>query len=199
MIAFQIAGILSTILFMLLLLLAVYNTIFFLFRQGRYRIYFISCFYGFSYIVILMRLTLAIMLTCVIFNYANNGDKLTEKTLQTFVTLQIIAAYAKICMGYFQVVAIVILTLQVKQKYTDQIDKISYWLYFAATVWNACLVTAMLSFCIILFKCLEDKGGNRDCYLYTDLGTILNGVCFATLSLMLIATVIPLFSALNTL
>lgn len=88
------------ILFSALLALAVYNTIFFLFKQGRYRIYFISCFYGFAFIVIVVRLVLAVMLTAIVYKYAN-GTELSPSTLQTFVTLQIVAAYAKICMGFF--------------------------------------------------------------------------------------------------
>ena len=78
-------------------------------------------------------------------------------------------------------------------------DKISYWLYFGVSVWNILLVIAATIFCIMLYNCLSDSNDDRECYEYTDLGTVLNGVCFALLSVLLICTVIPLFSALNRL
>ena len=80
--------------------LAIYNTFYFLIRQGRYRIYFITCFYGFAFIVIICRLVLAIVLLCVIFDYSSEYD-LSGRTLLTFVALQIVAVYAKICLGFF--------------------------------------------------------------------------------------------------
>ena len=50
-----------------------------------------------------------------------------------------------------------------------------------------------------MFQCLNDKNDDRECYKQIDVGIILNGVCFATLSIILIGTVIPLFTALHTL
>ena len=83
--------------------------------------------------------------------------------------------------------------------YTEKMDKISFWLYLSVTVWNSCLVLSVLIFCVVLVHCLKKKNGDRECYNYTDLGTELNGACFALLSVLLLAAVIPLFSALNTL
>ena len=54
-------------LYMFLLALALYNTYFFLYRQKRWKIYFISVFYGFAYIVIIVRLALAVLVVSVSF------------------------------------------------------------------------------------------------------------------------------------
>ena len=63
--------------------------------------------------MIIIRLILAIIATIVIFEHSA-AVEMSDSILLTFVALQIGAAYAKICLGFFQVVAIVILTLQVK-------------------------------------------------------------------------------------
>ena len=72
-----------------------------------------------------------------------------------FLGLEITATYAKISMGFFQVVAIVILTLQVKQKYVESIDSISWWLYLSVTVWCSCLILGMFIFFITILTCLR--------------------------------------------
>ena len=159
-IAFKIFGILQVFLFASLLALAIYNTFYFLYRQRRYRIYFITCFYGLAYLVIVIRLILAIIVTIVSFKHSP-GDKVSDTVFLTFVALQIGAAYAKILLGFFQVVAIVILTLQVKQLYPEKMDKISFWLYLSVTVWNSCLVLSVIIFCCVLIHCLNEKDGDR--------------------------------------
>ena len=58
--AFRAMGIVQLIVYTLLLGIAIYNTYFFLYRQKRYRIYFITVFYVLAYLVILFRLALAI-------------------------------------------------------------------------------------------------------------------------------------------
>ena len=67
------------------------------------------------------------------------------------------------------------------------------------TIWNASLVCSVAIFCGLMFQCLNDENDDRECYKQIDIGIILNGVCFATLSIILIGTVIPLFTALHTL
>ena len=148
--------------------------------------------------MIIIRIILAVITTVVAFDYTTEYE-LPASILFTFVILQIVAAYAKICLGFFQAAATIVLTLQVKQKYTETIDKISFWLYLGVTIWNASLVFSVTIFCGILFQCLDDENDDRECYKQIDLGIILNGVCFAMLSIILIATVIPLFTALHTL
>ena len=54
------------------------------------------------------------MLTIVAFNIERYRDKPTNTTIATFLGLEIVATYAKIGLGFFQVAAIIILTLQVK-------------------------------------------------------------------------------------
>ena len=58
--AFKAMGIVQVIVYTLLLAMAIYNTYFFLYRQKRYRIYFITVFYVLAYLVILFRLALSI-------------------------------------------------------------------------------------------------------------------------------------------
>ena len=114
--SFLAIGIVELILFILLFAFAVYNTIFFLCRQKRYRIYFITVFYALSYIVIIIRIALAALLISYYVNIEelrNDQHKANSATV-LFLGLEIVATYAKICLGFFQVAAIIILTLQVK-------------------------------------------------------------------------------------
>ena len=109
--AFKSLVIIESILFAILLALALYNTYFFLYKQNGYRILYISCFYAFSYVVISVRLAYSIVLAVDFFE--NNQDAMNRFGYTSFV-LQLIATYAKICLGFYQVVAIILLTLQVK-------------------------------------------------------------------------------------
>ena len=84
--AFKVISILEIFLFSLLLALAAYNTFFFLYRQKRYRIYFISCFYGLAFLVIITRIALAVIATIVAFNYDVDYE-LPAPILFTFVIL----------------------------------------------------------------------------------------------------------------
>ena len=63
--AFKAVGYIEIFLFTFLLLFAVYNTIFFLCKSKRYRIYFITFFYVLAAIVILIRLILATMIVAI--------------------------------------------------------------------------------------------------------------------------------------
>ena len=116
-----------------------------------------------------------------------------------FLGLEITATYAKICMGFFQVVAIIILTLQVKEKYTESIDTITWWLYLGVTVLTGCLVLGFVIFLCFIILCLKEDFDDSSCFEKTHTGTILNGVCFAILSLSLLGAIIPLFSSLHSL
>ena len=119
-----------------------------------------------------------------------------------FLALQISATYAKISMGFFQVAAIVILTIQVNQKFIESIDRISYWLYFSITVWIICLIVGLVIFIVYIAHCLDEKKseeGKVDCYKATHTGILLNASLFAFLTLLLILTVIPLFTSLTKL
>ena len=116
-----------------------------------------------------------------------------------FLGLEIIATYAKIIMGFFQVVAIIILTLQVKQKYVESIESISWWLYLGVSIFSTCLILGFLAFLIKIALCLNGEADNSSCFGATHTGTILNGVCFAVLSLSLLGVIIPLFSSLHSL
>lgn len=112
--AFVGLGSFELVLYVGLLAMALYNSYFFLYRQKRYRIYFIMVFYVFAYIVILMRIALSLMLIVIANNFdeylADKGEKGVNAVL-TFLVIEIGATYAKICMGFFQAVAIIILTL----------------------------------------------------------------------------------------
>ena len=62
------------------------------------------------------------------------------------------------------------------------------------------LVLGVLIFIGKIFSCLDDSSETKgDCLGATRTGTILNGVCFALLSISLLAVIIPLFSALRAL
>ena len=69
--AFRWVGYIEIILFSFLLLFAVYNTVFFLCRQKRYKIYFITIFYVLAYIVVTIRFILALMIVII----ASNIDR----------------------------------------------------------------------------------------------------------------------------
>ena len=105
-------------------------------------------------------------------------------------------------MGFFQVGAIIILTLQVKQKYTESMESISFWLYFGITVWSCLIVLGVSIFMVYVAKCVAKDGDvalESECYNATRVGILLNALCFAVLSLSLIFTMIPLCSSLKTL
>ena len=53
--------------------MAFYNTYSFLFQQKRYKIYFITMFYVFSYIVIIVRISLAIMIFRIAIDFEDYG------------------------------------------------------------------------------------------------------------------------------
>ena len=77
-------------------------------------------------------------------------------------------------------------------------DSISYWLYFAVTVWNVMLIVAVAIFICVIVRCLRkhpDTSADA-CYTPTMLGTKLNAICFLVLSILLVASVIPLSQAL---
>ena len=86
------------------------------------------------------------------------------------------------------------------QKYAERIERISFWLYFGVTVWTICLTIAVIIFVTYIAHCLrENSGDTAGCYGATHTGVFLNGACFAILSILLIVTVIPLFTSLNKL
>lgn len=58
--AFKAIGAITLVLYSLLLVVAIYNTYFFLCKQRRYRIYFITVFYSTAYVVILARISIAL-------------------------------------------------------------------------------------------------------------------------------------------
>ena len=59
--AFKIAGVTEISIYLFLLAIALYNSYFFLYKQKRFRIYFISVFYGLAYVILLTRLVLSII------------------------------------------------------------------------------------------------------------------------------------------
>ena len=56
--AFKAIGIIGIFAYLTLGVLAAYNSYFFLYKQKRYKIYFITTFYGLAYVVILSRFVL---------------------------------------------------------------------------------------------------------------------------------------------
>ena len=56
--------------------------------------------------------------------------------LLAFLLLLVGATYAKVYMGFFILAPIIILTIQIKQKYLESIDRIAWWLYFGISLWN---------------------------------------------------------------
>lgn len=81
----------------------------------------------------------------------------------------------------------------------ESIDTISKWLYIGVTVWVCSLWTGITIFGVIIGICLQDDKEDLECFSATSVGIILNGVCFAILSLLLLMAVIPLFSSLRKL
>ena len=77
--------------------------------------------------------------------------------------------------------------------------KISYWLYFGVTVWNICTILASTVFVLIIIVCSFDNNFSKNCFNVMRIGVILNGACFAILSILLTCTVIPLLYSLNKL
>lgn len=103
MAAFKALGVIMLVLYGLLLGVAIYNTYFFLIKQRRYRIYFISVFYSTAFVVILARIALAVIVLIVAFNFNDYVDDFSKrsKTLTIFLGIEIVATYAKITMGFF--------------------------------------------------------------------------------------------------
>ena len=80
--------------------MAIYNSYYFLYKQKRYRIYFISVFYVFAYLVILFRIGIALLLTMVANDWSSYEGSLDKITLIGLV-LEIGATYSKVCLGFF--------------------------------------------------------------------------------------------------
>ena len=139
-------------LFLFLLLIALHNSYFFLYKQKRYRIYFITVFYTLAYIVILIRIAVAIDLIVLAIEDHRSVESISNYDKAIFLGLETVATYAKISMGFFVVAAMIILTLQVRQKFIDSIITIQWWLYFGVTVWTGILI---LSACIFEYLVLE--------------------------------------------
>ena len=101
------------------------------------------------------------------------------------------------------VAAIVILTLQVWRKYAESIETISYWLYFAVTVWDVLLILAFIAFISYIVHCLNHMSttseSSSECYNATEAGVICNAAAFTILSLTLLVVVVPLFKSLRDL
>ena len=192
-------GVVEIIMFFFLLVMALYNTYRFLYQQKRYRIYFISMFYIFAYFVIIIRIAIAVMVVYIASDFVDyeEDDKRASNTIYVFLTFEIIAAYAKVCMGYFQVAAIIILTFQVKQIFQDSIDSISKWLYFGMTCWCIGLIIGAIIFTLYVLICPDQD--DPQCFEATDIGIILNGANFVLLGLLLTLSMVPLILALNNL
>ena len=67
--AFKIMAIVQVIVYLSLLIFAIYNTYYILYRQKRYTIYFITVFYVLTYLVTLFRLALALQLIIIFYDY----------------------------------------------------------------------------------------------------------------------------------
>ena len=65
------------------------------------------------------------------------------------------------------------------------------------TVWTGSLILAAIIFVIYVAICFNTD--DQECSKATDTGVILNGTCFAMLSVLLVITVIPLFASLRSL
>ena len=151
-----------------------------------------------AYIVILSRLAFAIMQTALALSVDEDrkGKTMSRPATLGGLLLEILATYAKICMGFFQVAAIVILTLQVSQRYSESIEQISYWLYFGVTVWNICIILAVFIYAFVLLHCLNSTSEGESCYDISSTGIKLNAACFCLLSILLVIVMFPLFSEL---
>ena len=197
--AFRAVATIDLVLYAGLLCLAVYNTVFFLILQRRYKIYYIMTFYVLSYVLIACRLVVSALILVLAFQHDTSYNTQSSMYVLVILVFEIGATYAKIFIGFFQVIAITILTLQVKQKHLNKMRKISYWLYLLVTAWNVAILLAVIGFITFLMLCLERDGSEDNCYGATKLGTILNGVCFAVLTACLLIAIFPLFHSLNRL
>ena len=72
--AFKIMGIVQLIVYLGLLIFAIYNTFYFLYRQKRYTIYFITVFYVLTYLVTVFRLALALQQIIIFYDYEKYKD-----------------------------------------------------------------------------------------------------------------------------
>ena len=75
--AFAAVGVIEIVLYLGLLGLTIFNTYHFLYKQKRWRIYFIAVFYATAYLVVLSRLVYAIIQATVAFDHLyGNGNTL---------------------------------------------------------------------------------------------------------------------------
>ena len=63
------------------------------------------------------------------------------------------ATYAKISLGFFQVAAILVLNLQVRQKYVGKMDQITLYIYTGMSIWVGLLILSVIIFMIVLSNC----------------------------------------------
>ena len=111
-----------------------------------------------------------------------------------FLLLLVGATYAKVFMGFFILAPIIILTIQIKQKYTESIDRIAWWLYFGITVWNLSWFIVLIIYTLNMTECWQKwSNENSTCEKFTNIGIKYNSAFFAVLSITLLLAVIPLF------
>ena len=122
-ISLQVLFITSVLLYCMLLCLVIYNIYWFLYKQQRFRIYFISSFYTFAMLVIILRLAQYNLLMLVFYSDSSQ-IKRQEKTLVFAEAFDAVASYMTICVGLFQIVAMIVLTKQL-QRFDD--DKLTWY------------------------------------------------------------------------
>ena len=148
-------------------------------------------------LVTIFRLGIGILQTVIFFNFNYYNDNVDVKgtVLLAFLLLLVGATYAKVFMGFFILAPIIILTIQIKQKYTESIDRIAWWLYFGITVWNLAWFIVLIIYTLYMTECWNKyyKDESKECRHYTKIGIKYNSAFFALLSVTLVLAVIPLF------
>jgi len=137
--------------------LGAYNVKYFVIEQERYKIYFISSFYVLSLLVLISRiLSFAFLLV------TYSGDEIGSKDTRWFRLASgftTTATVAKVGLGYFQVVSMVLLTYEVNQRVSRRkFKKIKFWLELLVSILSVFVIITEFAFVIPYYYLCERAG-----------------------------------------
>lgn len=101
----------GTLFYVGLLALDGYNLFWFLYKQGRSQIIFIKSFYSLTTLIIVLRISEFTLMLVLLFAAHNQSITTSERFMVFTEALDGVANYLTICVGLFQIVAMIVLTM----------------------------------------------------------------------------------------
>jgi hypothetical protein len=144
---------LAIIMYAGLLILSIYNIYWFLLKQGHSQILFIRSFYTLATIIIFMRLCEFSMLLIPLL--ANDSTQTSEEYLVFSEAFDSLATYLTICVGLFQIVAMIVLTMQLRRADENKVKNYESRLYCGARVIAAIVTAAALADTLLSLFCVS--------------------------------------------